>query len=162
MKLQGQVTICRFGVPASRPTPLAPQPVLPAPQRGLDFVQQVISDTAQPVVLFALEWCEFSWSVRRFFKDRGIPFRSVDLDSVVLQKDNLAGDIRKALHTRTGQPTIPQIFVGGHHVGGAVDVLSRHDAGELDALLDSAGISPTAAVPSAQGYLPKWLASRAV
>lgn len=161
-EISNSTPICRFGVPASRTTPLAPQPVLPAPQRGTDFVQQAISDTAQPVVLFALEWCEFSWSVRRFFKDRGIPFRSVDLDSVVLQQDNLAGDIRKALHIQTGQPTIPQIFVGGHHVGGAVDVLSRHDAGELDNLLNSAGVTPTAPVTSAQSYLPKWLASRAV
>jgi cysteine synthase len=42
------------------------------------------ADAAQPVVMFALEWCEFCWSVRKLFQAFGIPYRSVDLDSVEL------------------------------------------------------------------------------
>jgi cysteine synthase len=112
-------------------------------------------------VMFALEWCEFSWSVRRFLKDMGVSFRSVDLDSVAMQADGLGGDIRKALRARTGQATIPQIFIGGVHVGGAVDVLARHDRGELEPLLRKAGVTPIGDTTLvAQSYLPKWLAAR--
>ena len=62
--------------------------------------------------MFAHEWCEFCWSVRKLFKAFDIPYRSVDLDSAEYQKDDLGGRIRKVLRHRTGSPTIPQIFVG--------------------------------------------------
>ena len=61
------------------------------------FVEEAISDTSQPVVMFALEWCEFCWSVRKLLTEFGIPYRSIDLDSVAYQKDNRGGDIRAAL-----------------------------------------------------------------
>jgi cysteine synthase A len=151
---------CRFGV--SQPMPAAAAPAVePVPARGRDFVAQVVADPAEPVVLFGLEWCEFSWSVRRFLNDSGVPFRSVDLDSVAMQADGLGGDIRRALRHVTGAPTIPQIFVGGIHVGGAVDLLDRHDRGELEPLLRKSGAAPTAAMALVgRAYLPKWLAAR--
>ncbi len=79
----------------------------------------VTSDPEQPVVMFALEWCEFCWSVRKLFTAFGIPYRSVDLDSADYQKDNWGGHIRNVLKVRTKSPTIPQIFVGKQHIGGA-------------------------------------------
>ena len=48
-----------------------------------DFVSGVIRD--ENVVLFALEWCEFCWSVRKLFAKLGIEYRSVDLDSLAYQ-----------------------------------------------------------------------------
>ncbi|MER8612616.1 glutaredoxin [Mesorhizobium sp. M0435] len=111
--------------------------------------------------MFALEWCEFCWAVRRFLKHMGVRFRSVDLDAVAMQKSGLGGEIRKELLARTGQPTIPQIFVGGVHVGGAVDVLAKHDSGELEPLLRAAGVVPAGKTELVgRSYLPKWLAAR--
>ena len=99
--------------------------------------------------------------MRRFLKVIGVPFRSVDLDSVAMQAGGLGGDIRKDLRDRTGETTIPQVFIGGIHVGGAVDVLARHDRGELEPLFHGAGVVPTGdGAIMARGYLPKWLASR--
>ncbi|MCB1401753.1 MAG: glutaredoxin, partial [Rhodobacteraceae bacterium] len=110
------------------------------------------------MTLFALEWCEFSWSLRRFLRDLGVRFRSVDLDSVEMQRSGLGGDIRVDLHRRIGQPTIPQVFVGGRHVGGATDLLALHDAGELVPMLEAAG-SVVTGDPGVIGrsYLPGWL-----
>ena len=51
----------------------------------------------QPVVLFALEWCEFCWSVRKLFARLGIPYRSVDLDSVASSRATCGGEIRAVL-----------------------------------------------------------------
>jgi cysteine synthase A len=157
--------LCRFSAPAQKvavaPTAAPAAAIEPAPVRARDFVEQAIKDPEQPVVMFALEWCEFSWSVRRFLKDIGIPFRSVDLDSVAMQADSLGGDIRKALRVHTGQSTIPQIFVGGIHIGGAVDMLESYDLGRLEPLLRRAGVTPTGSTTLvARNYLPKWLASR--
>jgi hypothetical protein len=48
-----------------------------------DFVSSVIRDNK--IVLFSLEWCEFSWSVRKLFSRLGVEYQSVDLDSVAYQ-----------------------------------------------------------------------------
>jgi cysteine synthase len=78
-----------------------------------------------------------------------------------MQADGLGGDIRKAMRVRTGGPTIPQIFIGGVHVIGAVDVLTRHDRGEFEPLLRKAGVAPTSDTTLvARSYLPQWLAAR--
>jgi glutaredoxin len=108
----------RFGAPASAPAPAAnTEAPLPAPKpAAVDFVDSVIGSREQPIVLFSLEWCEFSWSVRKLFKALDVPYHSIDLDSVAYQQDNWGGEIRVALRERVQAPTIPQIFVGGEHL----------------------------------------------
>jgi cysteine synthase A len=159
--ISNSTPLCRFSVPATSPAAAAVAPIEPVTVLARDFVAQAIGNPDQPVVMFALEWCEFSWAVRRFLRDMGVPFRSVDLDSVAMQAEGFGGDIRKALRVYTGEVTIPQIFIGGVHAGGAVDVLERHDRGELAPLLRRAGVTPTGDIALvARSYLPKWLATR--
>ena len=128
----------RFGTqPATKPATLA---ATTATDSARGFLDQVVTDPNQPVVMFALEWCEFCWSVRKLFRELGIAYRSVDLDSVEYQKGNLGGDIRVALQERLGSPTIPQIFVGGTHIGGATETLDAFNDGSLQALLKASSI----------------------
>ena len=162
--ISNSTPLCRFGIPSPAAAPAAKpaEPLAEVPARARDFVDTAIADAALPVTLFALEWCEFCWAVRRFLRDLGVSFRSVDLDAVEMQRTGLGADIRTDLRQRTGQPTIPQIFIGGRHIGGAMDLLSMHDKGELVPLLEAAGVAvPAERKLQALGYLPKWLASRA-
>jgi cysteine synthase A len=69
----------RFDAP-SAPAPATPAPEVTPTAEAIEHVEHLISDPEQPVVVFALEWCEFSWSIRKLFTAAGIPFRSVDLD----------------------------------------------------------------------------------
>jgi cysteine synthase A len=132
-----------------------------AKKEALDYVDRVIGDRDQPVVMFALEWCEFCWSVRKMFDTAGIEYRSVDLDSVPFQKDNLGTDIRAALLQKTGQPTIPQIFVGGRHIGGATETFDAFNDGSLKAQLAAVQVPFNAAMrQDAYSFLPKWLHPR--
>ncbi|HUF57578.1 MAG TPA: glutaredoxin [Thermohalobaculum sp.] len=111
--------------------------------------------------MFALEWCEFCWSIRRLFADLGIAYRSVDLDSVAYQKDDLGGAIRAALRERIGSPTIPQVFVGGTLVGGCTETLDAADAGRLQTLLKEAGVPFAQPMRlDARSYLPAWVHPR--
>ena len=66
------------------------------------FVARTIADPTQPVVMFALEWCEFCWSVRKLFAHCEIPFRSVDIDAVEFQEGDRGGKIRAAVSALTG------------------------------------------------------------
>jgi len=120
-------------VVCAAPPPAATEPVASADVA--DFVARVLSDAEQPVVLFALEWCEFSWSVRKLFAQCRIPYRSIDLDSTAYQPDDRGGQIRAVLRERSGSKTIPQIFVGGEFVGGAGETFDAFKDGRLQRLL---------------------------
>jgi cysteine synthase A len=154
--------LCRFDAPAPTTAP-APAPAVaekvavdPAAAR---FVSEVLEK--EPVVMFALEWCEFCWSVRKLFKQLGIAYRSVDVDSVEFQKEDLGGRIRGVLADRTGAKTLPQVFVGGEHIGGATDTFDAWRNGKLQGLLDKGGVSYDRAVKlDPYTLLPKWLQPR--
>jgi cysteine synthase A len=153
--------LCRFDAPPPAPpkdAPVTPQPVTP---EGEAFVSAAISDASDPVVMFALEWCEFCWSVRKFFAKTGIPYRSVDLDSVEYQEGDRGGKIRAALCARTAMPTIPQIFVGGEFVGGCTEVFDTFKQGKLQQLLAQSGVRYDEGVEvDPYDLLPTWLHPR--
>jgi len=45
---------------------------------------------------------------------------------------------REIMMTRTGRRTVPQIYIGDHHVGGYDDLAALDRAGKLDELLAGA------------------------
>jgi cysteine synthase A len=148
----------RFDIPAApRPAAMAEGgPSQSADPEAEEALAAAIS--SDPVVVFALEWCEFCWSVRNAFKALGIPYRSVDIDSVAYQKNDIGPRVRRALTAKTGIPTIPQVFIGGALVGGAVDTFDAYRDGSLQNLLNQAAIR----WQDKQGFdpydmLPKWL-----
>ena len=126
-----------------------------------EFLLTVTGDKERPVVLFALEWCEFSWSVRKMFAHYGIPYRSVDLDSVAYQQGNRGGKIRAAIQEQTGLKTIPQIYIGGKHVGGATELFDAAKDGSMAELLRENRVSWTEAENrDPYSFLPGWLHAR--
>jgi cysteine synthase A len=127
-----------------------------------DFVDQVVNDTELPVALFALEWCEFCWSVRKLFKKLEIPYRAIDLDSVAFQEGNRGGRIRTVLKERLNTGTIPQIFIGGEYIGGATDLFAACSEGRLGPILKKHGIemAELEADFEPMSLLPGWLHTR--
>ena len=99
-----------FDAPPPDPDAEAPEPADPGqrwsstPWRSPTWISSSPNTT---VVLFALEWCEFCWSVRKLFAAMQIPYHSVDLDSVAYQEGDLGGKIRAVLLARTGQADHP-------------------------------------------------------
>jgi cysteine synthase A len=152
----------RFDAPPPATQPVAIRQPEPAPllDAGAEaYVSAVIRDHA--VVMFALEWCEFCWAVRKLFARLGIAYHSVDIDSVTCQRDDMGTKIRAVLKDRTGSPTIPQIYIGGTHVGGATDLFDAMRAGRMQQLLDAAGVAhDRAAEVDPYSLLPKWLHPR--
>jgi cysteine synthase A len=111
--------------------------------------------------LFALEWCEFCWGIRKLFTELDIPCKAVDLDSVAYQEDDWGGQIRAVLNARLGSNTIPQIFIGGENIGGATDTFEAFKSGELQKHLENAGIAPgDLGGKDPFELLPNWLHQR--
>lgn len=154
----------RFDAPPPSPEAKDEVPATPVAAVELDpeaesFVRKTVDGA--PVVMFALEWCEFCWSVRKLFGKLGIDYESVDLDSVAYQEGDRGGKIRAVLAEQTGAVTIPQIYVGGEHVGGCTELFDIHDDGTLRTKLDALGVVyDGAAQINAYSLLPEWLQPR--
>ncbi len=158
---------CRFDAPPLAPpacvVPKSESPVAaPAVSAEVEaFVAQLLADPEQPLVLFALEWCEFCWSLRKLFATCSIPYRSVDLDSTAYQQDDRGGQIRSVLAARTGSRTIPQVFIGGEYIGGATETLDMYKDGRLQRLLAKHGVPFDESVRlDPYSLLPGWLQPR--
>jgi cysteine synthase A len=152
----------RFDSPPPAPPPDAEQEtVAAAPADAVQFLEDATHDNDQPVVLFALEWCEFCWSVRKMMAKYEIPYRAIDLDSVEYQKDDKGGSIRAALYELTGLKTIPQIFIGGRHVGGATELFDACRDGTMQKLLEENSVQYNRDIDmDPYEFLPGWLHSR--
>jgi glutaredoxin 3 len=71
--------------------------------------------------------CGFCHAAKRLLSSKGAGFREI----------GVAGDAtaRQEMMKRSGRHTVPQIFIGGVHVGGCDDLYALDRAGKLDPLL---------------------------
>jgi cysteine synthase A len=149
--------LCRFDIrPAPAPAATQAAPAAPVDAEAAAFVEKLVHE--EPVLLFALEWCEFCWATRKLLKAHNVAYRSIDLDSVAYQENDWGGRVRRAVGARVGAPTIPQLFIGGELVGGNAEVFEAARKGALQRRLHGAGVpfNDDADVDYAS-LLPKWL-----
>ena len=98
--------------------------------------------TSTPVVLFMkgtplFPQCGFSSTAVAILERLGVEFESVDV---------LADPaIRQGVKEFSDWPTVPQLYIGGEFVGGSDIMMEMYQAGELGALLEQAGATPSAA-----------------
>lgn len=83
--------------------------------------------SAPVIVMYTTNWCPYCERARRLLKSKGVNFEEVDVES--------AAEKRAEMQARSGRRSVPQIFIGEHHVGGSDDLAALEDAGKLDALL---------------------------
>ncbi|KAJ8616820.1 hypothetical protein MRB53_036192 [Persea americana] len=92
-----------------------------------------------PVVIYSKTWCSYSMEVKSLFKRLGVEPLVIELDELGPQGPQL----QKVLERLTGQHTVPNVFIGGQHIGGCTDTVKLHRKGELTSLLSVAGINNT-------------------
>ncbi|KAL2641397.1 hypothetical protein R1flu_008984 [Riccia fluitans] len=86
-----------------------------------------------PVVVFSKSYCPYCKKVKQLLSSLGAKFTPIELD---LEDDG--DEIQSALAEWTKQRTVPNVFIGGQHVGGSDAMSSKHSAGELVPLLKEA------------------------
>jgi len=84
-------------------------------------------ENQQHVVVFATRQCPFSTRAIELLKTKNVDFTEIRID-----KDS---NKRSEMEKRSGQTSVPQIFIGDVHVGGCDEMYALEDKGELDALL---------------------------
>jgi glutaredoxin 3 len=83
--------------------------------------------SAPAVVMYTTGWCPYCQRARKLFARKNVTFEEIDVDS--------APGKRAEMQERSGRRTVPQIFIGDHHVGGCDDLMALDDEGKLDSLL---------------------------
>ena len=147
--------------PADEPKKVEPEAPVELDPAAIAEVDSILEANQDQVLMFALEWCEFCWSVRKMLAACDIPFVAVDLDSVAFQEDDRGGKILAVLNQRNDWPTIPQIYVGGEFVGGATDLFDVGKAGELQPKLAARDIPYNETINrDPYSFLPTWLHPR--
>jgi cysteine synthase A len=80
---------------------------------------------------------------------------------VEFQKDDRGGKIRAVLADRTGPKTLPQVYIGGEHIGGCTDLFDAWRNGTIQRRLDDCGVAyDHEAKLDPYSLLPKWLQPR--
>jgi len=82
------------------------------------------------VEIYISPLCGFCHAAKRLLNSKGVSFAEVD---VLANPDRKAEMIQRA----NGGRTVPQIFIGGDHVGGSDDLHALERAGKLDSLLEA-------------------------
>ncbi|KAL3647678.1 hypothetical protein CASFOL_008646 [Castilleja foliolosa] len=98
-----------------------------------DSVKKAIGEN--PVVVYSKTWCSYSMEVKNLFKKLGVEPFVVELDQLGPQ----GSEVQNSLEVLTGQRTVPNVFIGGKHIGGCTDTIKLHQKGELESLLSEAG-----------------------
>ncbi|KAE9612241.1 putative thioredoxin-disulfide reductase [Lupinus albus] len=97
-----------------------------------ETIKKTVSDN--PVVVYSKTWCSYSSEVKSLFKKLGADPLVFELDEMGAQGPQL----QKVLERLTGQHTVPNVFIGGQHIGGCTDTLKLYRNGELEPLLSKA------------------------
>ena len=79
------------------------------------------------VVMYTTDWCPYCERARKLLAAKNVSIEEIDVGS--------GADKRAEMQTRSGRRTVPQIFIGDHHVGGSDDLLALEQTGKLDGLL---------------------------
>lgn len=168
-EIGAEMTAEEAAIAASTPNFNFGSPIPPAPpaaaavptDEDVAFVDAALADQGHPVLLFALEWCEFCWAVRRMLARHGIAYRAIDLDTAAMQVGNRGGRIRAALAARSKMTTIPQLFIDGQLIGGSTETFDAWRAGTMQQQLATAGVGYDTTIKiDPYSFLPNWLHPR--
>ncbi|KAL8160126.1 hypothetical protein V2J09_001663 [Rumex salicifolius] len=108
---------------------------------ALAKAQELVSTNS--VIVFSKSLCPYCVDVKKLLSELGVTFKAIELDT-----ESDGGEIQGALAQWTGQRTVPNVFIGGKHVGGCDSTKALHKDGKLVPLLTGAG-----AVKSSEGDL---------
>ena len=80
--------------------------------------------------MYSTGWCPYCDRARALLTKKGLAFKEIDVDE--------NAKLREEMVARSGRRTVPQIFIGGKHIGGCDELFALEGNGELDSLIEGA------------------------
>lgn len=81
------------------------------------------------VEIYSSPLCGFCHAAKRLLKQKGVSFSEINVLAQPARKTEM-------MQRANGRHTVPQIFIGGAHVGGCDDLYALERAGKLDPMLN--------------------------
>ncbi|MEM1091784.1 MAG: glutaredoxin 3 [Pseudomonadota bacterium] len=83
------------------------------------------------VEIYTKSWCPYCARAKADLQRRGVAYEEIDVTD---------DEVREAeMVKRAGRTSVPQIFIGGRHLGGSDDLQAADRSGELDHQLSQQG-----------------------
>lgn len=80
------------------------------------------------VEIYTTPFCGFCVAAKRLLKDKLVNFNEIDVGAA-------PGKRAEMMQRANGGRTVPQIFIGGRHIGGCDELYQLERAGKLNDLL---------------------------
>jgi glutaredoxin 3 len=80
------------------------------------------------VEIYTTPYCPYCIAAKRLLTKKGVAFAEVDVSRDVAQRQAM-------MQRANGRHTVPQIFIGGAHIGGCDDLHALDHAQKLDPML---------------------------
>ena len=81
----------------------------------------------KPVEIYTTQTCPYCTAAKRLLAKKGVAYTEIDVGGQPARRADMT--------QRTGRTSVPQIFIGGAHVGGCDDIHALDHAGKLDPML---------------------------
>ena len=81
------------------------------------------------VEIYSTVTCGYCWRAKSLLERKGVPYTEIDATDPAVRANMVA--------RANGYRTVPQIFIGGEHVGGSDELAALDRAGELDKMLEA-------------------------
>ncbi|CUM49841.1 uncharacterized protein AC631_04990 [Debaryomyces fabryi] len=94
-------------------------------QQTTDKVQQLIK--TKPIFIASKSYCPYCAKTKNTIS-------SITKDAYIIELDEVedGSEIQEALYELTGQKTVPNVFIGGEHIGGNSDVQELNSTDKLE------------------------------
>ena len=79
------------------------------------------------IVMYSRATCPYCLAARSLLKSKELEWSEISIDDEPQRREEMI--------ERSGRRTVPQVFIGEHHVGGFDDLNAANQSGELDRLL---------------------------
>ena len=80
------------------------------------------------VIIYTSGWCPYCIKALHLLDSKGVSYQNISVDG--------RPDIRQEMTEKAGRTSVPQIWVGAHHVGGCDDLHELERDGQLDNILE--------------------------
>ncbi len=80
------------------------------------------------IEMYTTTWCPYCVRAKDLLARKGATVEEINIEEVDGARDTM-------VERSGGRMTVPQIFIGGQHVGGCDDLFALESAGKLDAML---------------------------
>lgn len=79
------------------------------------------------VTLYTTQYCPFCVRAKALLDHKSAPYTEISVDG--------NSELRQEMMAKSGQRTVPQIWIGSTHVGGCDELMALERAGQLDPML---------------------------